>query len=180
MEFSDRSTFSSWVGLLFWVALSFAAAGVGSRFSPGDWYAHLAKPAFNPPAWVFAPVWTLLYLVMGVAAWLVWRERGMARAAPALTLFLVQLVLNAAWSWLFFGLHHIGWALVDLAALWLAIGATLLAFWAHRPLAGLLMAPYLLWVSFAALLNFQLWRLNGSRLSGYFSNFFITFHFIRD
>jgi translocator protein len=160
MELTAKSTLSAWVGILFWVALSFAAAWVGSRFSPGDWYAHLAKPAFNPPAWVFAPVWTLLYLVMGIAAWLVWREKGMA-AALALALFLVQLALNAAWSWLFFGLHHIGWALVDLAALWLAIGATLLAFWAHRPLAGLLMVPYLLWVSFAALLNFQLWRLNG-------------------
>ena len=161
MKLTDRYSFSSWIGLVFWVVLSFAAAGIGSRFSPGDWYTHLAKPAFNPPAWVFAPVWTLLYLVMGIAAWLVWRQRRVARVAPALALFLVQLVLNAAWSWLFFGLHHIGWALVDLAAMWLAIGATLLAFWTHRPLAGLLMVPYLLWVSFAAFLNFQLWRLNG-------------------
>jgi tryptophan-rich sensory protein len=160
-EFTHRPALSSCGGLLFWVALSFVAAWVGSRFSPGDWYAHLAKPAFNPPAWVFAPVWTLLYLVMGIAAWLVWRQRRVARTAPALALFLVQLALNAAWSWLFFGLHQIGWALVDLAALWLAIGATLLAFWAHRPLAGLLLVPYLLWVSFAALLNLQLWRLNG-------------------
>jgi benzodiazapine receptor len=160
MDLTARSTLSAWVGILFWVALSFAAAWIGSRFSPGDWYAHLVKPAFNPPAWVFAPVWTLLYLAMGIAAGLVWREGGMA-AAKALALFLVQLALNAAWSWLFFGLHHIGWALVDLVALWLALGATLLAFWAHRPLAGLLMAPYLLWVSFAALLNFQFWRLNG-------------------
>ena len=161
MEQTARNTTSSWVGLGFWVILSFAAVWVGSRFSPGDWYAHLAKPTFNPPAWVFAPVWTLLYLVMGIAAWLVWRQRGAARVAPALTLFLVQLALNAAWSWLFFGLHHIGWALVDLSALWLAIGATILAFWPHRPLAGCLMIPYLLWVSFAALLNFQFWRLNG-------------------
>jgi benzodiazapine receptor len=160
MGLTARSTFSAGVGILFWVALSFAAAWVGSRFSPGDWYVHLAKPAFNPPAWIFAPVWTLLYLLMGVAAWLVWREGGMA-AGKALALFLAQLALNAAWSWLFFGLHHIGWALVDLVALWLAIGATLLAFWAHRPLAGLLMVPYLLWVSFAALLNVQIWRLNG-------------------
>ena len=142
------------------MALSFAAAGVGSRFLPGDWYDHLVKPAFNPPAWVFAPVWTPLDLVMGIAAWLVWQKRGLARVAPARAPFLAQLALNAAWSWLFFGLHHLGWALVDLAALWLAIGATLLAFWAHRPLAGLLLVPYLLWVSFAALLNFQLWRLN--------------------
>jgi tryptophan-rich sensory protein len=143
------------------VTLSFAAAGVGFRFPPGDWYATLVKPAFNPPAWVFAPVWTLLYLMMGIAAWLVWRERGVPRAAPAFALFLVQLALNAAWSWLFFGLHRIAWALVDLAALWLAIGATLLAFWSHRPLAGLLLVPYFLWVSFAALLNFEFWRLNG-------------------
>ncbi|OHE24763.1 MAG: hypothetical protein A3K40_01855 [Syntrophobacterales bacterium RIFOXYC2_FULL_60_23] len=159
-EFTNKPTVSSWIGLVFWVALSFAAAAVGSSFPPGDWYAHLAKPAFNPPAWVFAPVWTLLYLVMGIAAWLVWRQRAVARVTPALALFLAQLGLNAAWSWLFFGLHYIGWALVDLAALWLAIGATLLAFWALRPLAGLLMVPYLLWVSFAALLNFQFWRLN--------------------
>jgi len=159
-KFTNKPAVPSWVGLVFWVALSFAAAGFGSRFPPGDWYTHLAKPAFNPPAWVFAPVWTLLYLVMGIAAWLVWRQRAVARVTPALALFLVQLALNAAWSWLFFGLHHIGWALVDLAAFWLAIGATLLAFWTHRPLAGLLMVPYLLWVSFAALLNFQFWRLN--------------------
>jgi translocator protein len=161
MQPNAKHTLPSWVGLVFWVALSFAAAGVGSRFGPGDWYAHLAKPSFNPPAWVFAPVWTLLYLVMGLAAWLVWRERAVARVGPALSLFLVQLILNATWSWLFFDLHRIGWALVDLAALWLAIGATLLAFWACRPLAGLLMVPYLLWVSFAALLNFAIWRLNG-------------------
>jgi translocator protein len=161
MGLTARSTLSAGAGLFFWVALSFAAAAMGSRFPPGDWYAHLAKPAFNPPAWIFAPVWTLLYLVMGIAAWLVWRQRRVARTAPALTLFLLQLALNAAWSWLFFGLHQIGWALVDLAALWLAIGATLLAFRTHRPLAGLLLVPYLLWVSFAALLNFELWRLNG-------------------
>ncbi|MGO8760392.1 MAG: TspO/MBR family protein [Desulfobaccales bacterium] len=160
MELTPRDSLFSWAGLFFWVALSFAAAGIGSRFWPGDWYAHLAKPAINPPAWVFAPVWTPLYLVMGIAAWLVWQERGLARAAPALALFLAQLALNAAWFWLFFGLHLLGWALVDLAALWLAIGATILAFWAHRPLAGLLLVPYLLWVSFAALLNFHLWRLN--------------------
>ena len=160
MKLTTGSTFFSWIGLAFWVVLSFAAAGVGSRFSPGDWYANLAKPAFNPPAWVFAPVWTLLYLTMGIAAWLVWRQRRVARVTPALALFLVQLALNAAWSWLFFGRHYIGWALVDLVALWLAIGATIPVFWTHRPLAGFLMIPYFLWVSFAALLNFQLWRLN--------------------
>jgi benzodiazapine receptor len=160
MERTSKYPFFSGAGLIFWVALSFVAAGVGSRFPPGDWYAHLTKPALTPPAWVFAPVWTLLYLMMGIAAWLVWQRRGVAGAAPALALFLVQLVLNAAWSWLFFGLQQIGWALADLAALWLALGATLLAFWAHRPLAGLLMVPYLLWVSFAVILNYQLWRLN--------------------
>jgi tryptophan-rich sensory protein len=156
-----RSSVSSGFGLLLWVALSFAAGVVGSRFPPGDWYTRLAKPAFNPPAWVFSPVWTLLYLAMGIAAWLVWRERRAARVAPALALFVVQLILNAAWSWLFFDLHWIGWALVDLGVLWLAVGATLRAFWKCRPLAGLLMLPYFLWVGFAALLNFEFWRLNG-------------------
>jgi benzodiazapine receptor len=160
MELTGRSTIPSWVGLIFWLVLSFMAAGIGSQFEPGDWYAHLAKPAFTPPAWVFAPVWTLLYLMMGIAAWLVWQRRREAGAGVALTFFLVQLALNAAWSWIFFGLHYIGWALVDLVALWLAVGATLLAFWYQRPLAGLLMIPYLLWVSLAVSLNYQFWRLN--------------------
>jgi benzodiazapine receptor len=149
-----------WIGLAFWLTVTFSAAWVGSRFQPGEWYAGLVKPALTPPAWVFGPVWTLLYAMMGIAAWLVWRNFRVAAALGPLGLFLVQLALNALWSYLFFGLQRPGLAFLDIVALWLAILATLCAFWRAYPLAGLLLFPYLLWVSFATYLNFQFWRLN--------------------
>lgn len=127
---------------------------------PGAWYASLHKPSWNPPAWIFGPVWTLLYTMMAVAAWLVWRRGGFAAQRGPLTWFLVQLALNAAWTPLFFGLHQPGWALAEIVLLWLAIAVTLAAFWrVHRGGAWLLV-PYLAWVSFASLLNFTLWRMN--------------------
>lgn len=142
------------------------AAGIAGSFftvsSLGSWYAELVKPAFNPPGWIFGPVWTVLYTLMGVAAWLVWR-RGDLSSPPirsALVLFALQLLLNAAWSVLFFGLRSPGLALVDICALWFAIVATT---WAFRPLsawAAGLMLPYLGWVSFALVLNAAIWRLN--------------------
>lgn len=145
------------------VAGCFAAAGIGgvaTARSVGTWYQELAKPPFSPPDWVFGPVWTVLYLMMGVAAWLVWRRAGLRDGAAALTLFGVQLALNAAWSWLFFGFRLPGVAFVELLVLWAAIAATLVAFWRTTLAAGLLMVPYLAWVSFAAALNLALWRLN--------------------
>jgi tryptophan-rich sensory protein len=132
---------------------------VGSRFRPGDWYASLAKPAWTPPGALFAPVWTALYLAMGIAAWMVWRRGGRSRA-PALALYLVQLALNALWSYLFFGLHRPGLAFLDIALLWAAILSVLFLFWRVKAVAGALILPYLLWVSFAACLNFAIWRLN--------------------
>ena len=108
-------------GLMGWLVVSFAAAAAGSRFLPGAWYATLTKPAWNPPAAVFAPVWTVLYASMGVAAWLVWRRAGFVGARAALAAFGVQLVLNALWSYLFFGLHRPGVALADIGALWIVI-----------------------------------------------------------
>ena len=117
-----------WIGLASWLTVTFSAAWVGSWFQPGVWYASLVKPALTPPAWVFGPVWTLLYLMMGIAAWLVWRTQGLTGALGPLGLFLVQLALNALWSYLFFGLKHPGLALLDIVALWLAILATLVAF----------------------------------------------------
>lgn len=125
------------------------------------WYATLTKPSFNPPSWVFGPVWTVLYALMGVAAFLVWRE-GLSSpgARAALTLFALQLALNFAWSWLFFGIQQPGWALVEIVALWIAIAGTIVAFFPISRAAGWLMTPYLVWVSFAAGLNFALWRLN--------------------
>lgn len=156
-----RTTRTSAIGLVLWVLASLAAAWIGSRFMPGEWYASLAKPSWNPPSSVFGPVWTILYLLMGVAAWMVWREAGFSGARRALTLFIVQLVLNALWSYLFFGLQQPMVAFIEIIVLWCAILATILAFWPVSRTAGALLIPYLCWVSFASALNYQLWRLNG-------------------
>jgi tryptophan-rich sensory protein len=159
-EQASMSTASSLIGLVIWVALSFGAAWFGSQFEPGAWFEQLQKPAWNPPNWLFAPVWSVLYALMGIAAWLIWKNKGFAGAALPLTLFLIQLVLNAAWSWLFFGLHTLGLAFGEIVLLWLAILATLILFWRERPVAGALFIPYLAWVTFAAALNFTIWQLN--------------------
>ncbi len=151
---------NSILGLIFWLGLSLTAGWVGSRFLPGPWYEALAKPSWTPPNAVFGPVWTVLYVLMGVAAWLVWQRVGFSGAPRALGLFGVQLVLNALWSYLFFGLQRPGIACLDITLLWLAILATAIAFWQVRPMAGVLLVPYLCWVGFASALNFELWRLN--------------------
>jgi benzodiazapine receptor len=145
------------VGLAGWLVLCFGSAAIGAWFRPGAWYAGLRKPSWNPPNWVFAPVWTALYAMMAVAAWLVWQRVGLSRECA---LFLLQLALNAAWTWLFFGLKRPALALADIVVLWMAIGATLVAFWHVRSLAGLLLAPYLAWVTFATALNAAVWWLN--------------------
>ncbi len=151
------------LGLVVCIAVCFAAAGLGGLWTSSSvdgWYRTLSKPAWNPPGWVFGPVWTVLYLCMGVALWLVWREAGFARGGAAIAVFLLQLVLNAAWSGLFFGLQRPGAAFADIVALWLAIAATVVLFWPISKLAGGLLVPYLGWVSFAAGLNYAIWRLN--------------------
>jgi translocator protein len=148
------------VALAGWVAVTFAAAAMGGLFLPGDWYASLQKPAWNPPNWIFGPVWTALYTIMAVAAWLVWKRGGFAGQRGALLCFLVQLLFNALWSPLFFGLHLTGLAFVDLLLLWLALLATFAAFWKAHRLAGAMLLPYLAWVTFAGALNFAIWRLN--------------------
>lgn len=147
------------IGLVVALAICYGAAAVGAQFMPGEWYERLAKPTWTPPSWLFAPVWTALYGMMAVAAWLVWRRHA-EDARWALLLFAVQLSLNSMWSWLFFGLENPGVALVDIVALWIAILGTILAFWRLNRVAAMLLAPYLLWVSFAAALNFAIWRLN--------------------
>ena len=126
----------------------------------GEWYASLKKPSWHPPNWVFGPVWTELYAMMAVAAWLVWRQGDFAGQALPIAAFLVQLVLNALWSWLFFGLKTPGMAFAEIVALWVAIATTLLLFRRPSATAAWLLAPYLAWVTFATLLNFTLWRLN--------------------
>jgi benzodiazapine receptor len=148
------------VGLILWMVVSLAAGWFGSRFMPGEWYARLVKPSWTPPSSVFAPVWSTLYILMGVAAWLVWRRVGFAGAPVALALFGFQLVLNALWSYLFFGLHRPAIAFVDIVVLWLAILATTIGFWRVSVPAGVLLLPYLCWVTLASALNLQLWRLN--------------------
>jgi translocator protein len=149
-----------WGWLLFWAALPLlVGGGFCSLFQPGEWYAQLAKPTWNPPSWVFGPVWTVLYILMGVAAWLVWdRWRGDARTA--LALFVVQLAFNAGWSAMFFGLQAPGLAFGWILVLWALIVATTIAFWRLRTVAGVLLLPYLAWVTFAAVLNFTIWRMN--------------------
>ena len=123
------------------------------------WYAGLEKPSFNPPNWIFGPVWTTLYLMMGFSLWLAWNAKGKARKA-ALVAFGIQLALNAAWSPAFFGLNSPALGLAVILSLWLAIVATLFLMYRLRPLASYLLVPYLLWVSFASVLNFALWKMN--------------------
>jgi len=144
--------------------MCFGAALSGSIFttpSVPTWYAGLVKPSWTPPNWVFGPVWSALYLMMAVAVWLVWRRGGFATAAIPLTLFLVQLGLNVAWSILFFGLHMPGLAFAEIVLLWFAILVTLIMFWRSNPIAGFLLVPYILWTTFAGALNLALWQLNG-------------------
>jgi tryptophan-rich sensory protein len=151
------------LGLGGFVALCLAVSLIGGLVtaeSVGSWYRTLQKPSFNPPDWVFAPVWTLLYLLIAVAGWRVWRARGFAAARHAWAAYAVQLALNLAWSLLFFGGRTIGTALVDILLLLAAICANAVLFWRIDRLAGWLLAPYAAWVAFASVLNFALWRLN--------------------
>ena len=152
-----------WGMLAVFVVACLAVSAVGGAVtaaSVGDWYADLDKPAFNPPDWVFAPVWTVLYLMMAVAGWRVWRRAGFRDARIALALFAAQLALNLAWSLLFFGWRRIDLALVDIVALLAVIISTTVAFWRIDRLAGLLFVPYAVWVAYAVLLNVSLWVLN--------------------
>lgn len=152
-----------WVSLLVFLGLVVVVSWWGSRFMPGEWYAGLTKPSWNPPAWVFGPVWSALYVLMAVAAWQVWNSDHPARV-QAVSLWLAQLLVNGAWSWLFFGLHRPGVAMFELAALVVLVVLTIRAFRAIRPVAAALMLPYLAWISFALALNVALWRLNGGSL----------------
>jgi len=156
----QSSATRSALALAAWSALSFTAAAMGGFFLPGEWYARLQKPAWNPPNWIFGPVWTTLYTIRAIATRLVWKRDGFAAQRVALSLFLVQLLFNALWSPLFFGLRHPALAFVDIVLLWLALLGTVVAFWKARPLAGALLLPYLTWVEFASALNFAIWRLN--------------------
>lgn len=153
-----RQRLNPWAALLLSLLLVAAVSVFGSLFAPGDWYQSLAKPAWTPPGWLFGPVWLALYLLMALAAWKVWiAVRGID---AALLVYLAQLLLNALWSWLFFGLQRIDLALADIVGLWLLIVATIVLFQRRDRLAAVLLWPYLAWVTYAAALNFEIWRLN--------------------
>lgn len=154
-------------GLIGWLAICFIAAAIGAAASlqAETFYAELLQPAWAPPSAVFGPVWTILYALMAVAAWLVWQARRIRLARVALLVFVLQLILNALWSWLFFRWLQGGWAFIDILCLWALLVATVALFWRVRPLAGALLIPYLLWVTFASALNFSIWQLNPSILS---------------
>jgi len=141
------------------VPLLIGGAGgfVTAKAIPG-WYSELRKPSWNPPNWIFGPVWTLLYLMMGTASWLVWREVGFRENWVAF--YGAQLFLNAIWSWVFFGWRRLNFALVNIILLWLAIVACTVVFWRISVIAGAMLIPYLLWVSFASALNYRIWALN--------------------
>ena len=146
--------------LLGFIAACFFAALTGALFRPGDWYERLVKPAWRPPNRLFAPVWTVLYFTIAISGWLVWREAGFASAALPLAIYALQLVLNAAWTPLFFGLHRPDLGFIDIVLVWLSIIATIAFFFPIDAAAALLLLPYLAWVTFAAALNFAVWRLN--------------------
>ena len=154
---------SSLIGLVVFLVVCFTAAGIGGVVTTpkiGTWYAPMVKPSWNPPNWIFGPVWSALYFCMAVAAWLVWRQEGLVAAKLPLTLFGIQLVLNVLWSCIFFRIERPGFAFIEVLLLWAAITGTMVTFWERSMIAGLLFVPYLAWVSFASVLNFTIWRLN--------------------
>jgi tryptophan-rich sensory protein len=153
----------TWLTLTLFLFLCLGAGSVASFLTARgvrEWYPTLRKPRGTPPSWVFAPVWTTLYIVMAVAAWLVWRDYGWMGGRPALLLFFAQLGLNVAWSGIFFGARMPGVALAEIVILWFAIVFNILIFHWLTPFAALLLVPYLLWVTYASYLNFGIWRLN--------------------
>jgi len=159
-------TRASLPSLAFWLLVSFAAGAVGALASAGsaDFYRQLERPAWAPPSWLFSPVWSVLYCLMGVSAWLVWRERRLQAGPLPYVLFFAQLVANGLWTWLFFAWRQGAWAFVEIVCLALLIIATLLTFRAVKPLAAWLLVPYLAWVSFASVLTFAIWQRNPTLL----------------
>lgn len=159
---ADATLVQRLVAFVALVTLSFTPGLTGLLFPPGAWYGALAKPSWTPPNWLFGPVWTLLYLTLAVAAFLVWRLRPSRQRRVALTLFVVQLALNALWTPLFFGAHRPALALAEIVLLDLAVAATLVAFWRLRRSAGALLVPYLAWLFFATALNAAIVKLTST------------------
>ena len=149
------------LSLLVFFAANFTAAFVGAYFKPGRWYRELDKPVWRPPDWLFAPAWAVLYTLIAVSGWLIWREAGPTPDGQrALTIYGLHLLVNASWPAVFFGLRRPGLAFADILLLWASIALTAVVFSSIRPLAAWLLLPYLMWVTFAAALNFSVWRRN--------------------
>lgn len=151
-------TMARWGSLTVFVLLVVAAAWTGSNYRPGEWYASLSKPDFTPPNWLFPVAWTILYAMIAIAGWRVWKAGGGLSAA--VVIWGVGLLLNASWSYVMFGAHEIGWALINVYALLAAVFAFIVAAWPIDRAAALMFVPYALWVSFASMLNFAIWQLN--------------------
>lgn len=154
-----KSISFDWTFIIF-VVLVLVMASSGALFRPGDWYEGLRKPGWTPPNWAFGPVWSILYIMIAVAGWLAWRAQP---DSAAVWIWGAQLVLNGAWSWLFFGRHRMDLAFAEVCLMWLSIAAFIMAAYPISTLAALLFVPYLIWVTIAATLNFSLWRLNTTR-----------------
>ena len=148
-----------WIAVAVFVGLNFVAASSGGVFKPGAWYAALSKPGWTPPNWAFPVVWGFLFAVNAWAGWLVWEVAGTSQPLT-FTVYVGSLILNAGWSWLFFGRRRMDLALVDVSLLWLSLAVVIVLFWSLRPFAALLVAPYLVWVTIAALLNLRMIQLN--------------------
>ena len=166
-----RDSRGGWKGLVGWIALCFVAGAAGSAaaYDVVPFYASLAKPVWAPPAWLFPPAWTVLYILMGTAAWLVWRERDLdeARALSrrqGLVLFVVQLVLNALWTWLFFRWRVGGIAMAELVLLWITVAIVARTFSRVKAVSGWMLVPYLCWLTYAGALNWAVWRANPGAL----------------
>ncbi len=156
-RYTDIASFCGFTSLCLLIS---AVGGAVTLTSVNTWYQELIKPSFTPPDWIFSPVWLTLYLLMGISAWLVWREtRSKSKKLPFFV-FGVQLALNLTWSFIFFGARSIGWALIEISFLWVAIAINIFLFWRIKNLAGWLLVPYILWVSFAIILNASIFELN--------------------
>ena len=142
------------------ILIAFLPGIFGSFFTPGEWYLSLARPSFTPPGWLFGPVWTLLYIIIGISGYLVWKNENTTTRKNAFIIYGIQLLLNGIWSWIFFGLHRIDFALIVILVLWITILLNIIFFLKIRKLAGYLLIPYLFWVTFASILNWSIWSLN--------------------
>jgi len=164
MDNKNSSRLLSVAVFVFFILICFGTAWTGAQVSPGiassDWYDQLSKPDWNPPGWLFGPVWTALYTMMAIAAWRIWSKAGFSDAKPEFTLFFVQLALNGLWSQLFFGMQNPGLAFLEIIFLLIAIIITTLLFFRRDRIAGWLMVPYILWVAFATVLNGTIWMMN--------------------